>query len=1005
MPPPRSPHADPPQTPPPPPLFHQVAIGSLNNVFYVFNIAFFASVLAACAAWLAWRAARLRAAPAPFMHDDDKSVASCRNRSNTPRWRQSETAEHVSTDISAEDALQFRPLRAHWAGRACYALCCAVSLQIIALYLVFLVDFYQGCQLRSIDNLCFYGTHFLLGSYMANGTAFFVVWCVSVFWFTGWVLCKGRVINWFRLPCPTADATHVVAWSPDAVEVVSLYASPVVAAVRKLRNAVTPAWARGSFKTLPVVTGAAGRRYFVFEGVRFVLGGGGTSAKNSIVRARYTVATTAADLHRAVAGLSTADADERRELVGANACPFRPASFRELLVDEFFTLFHVYQLVQYVLMFWFSYLFVAAIMSMAVLMSAGVSMLLVSRAQRAVERVANHTSRVRVRRDGAWTDADSGDLVPGDVVRLGPGDRVPCDVVLVGGTCVVDESSLTGESLPCIKTALADEASFLDVRHPPPRHTLFDGTVVRQAGTGGEEGVTAVVIATGMDTTKGDLLSVILFPARMVFKYDEELAVVILLLLAYSALCFGLAIDFQGRAGTQSDWVTKWIYATAIVSQVLSPLLPVALEVGQIQVSGGVGGGGKGKGPNIDATRTNPAHPPPPFFPLFSGHGAPQKTRHQLPAAQAHHDLGQDARPVLRQDGHAHQGRARLYRVSTGKRVGRESPFFRWRHAAATPPTALGVVCRHAPGEGTWPQSARAAHSAVSNSPPIFSPGDPRRHGRHRPPRHPGPGHRGGAGHVPLCREVRRRHRGERGRVQDVQSDGVALCVGRRRDAHRARVDRRQLPRRPAAQRVLSHAHDAERGGQGAGGGARNFCQGEREEGGATPVLAPPPARRNAPIFSSRPQLPPPPPHHSHAPPLSTGLVRNHRRAVQGVDPAGRLCQRCAAACPGRVLRAGSGQAFAERQGGWDTACAAVRAAQCAGQRTRAQHGADMLGKQDPTPHPPFPTSGRRGDRPPAARRSGARPDVCGAHYLPQRAAGRLARDDCEVEGERASAH
>ena len=536
-----------------------------------------------CAAWLAWRAARLRASPAPFMHDDDKSVASCRNRSNTPRWRQSETAEQVSTDVGAEDALQFRPLRAHWAGRACYALCCAVSLQIIALYLVFLVDYYQGCQLRSIDNLCFYGTHFLLGSYMANGTAFFVVWCVSVFWFTGWVLCKGRVINWFRLPCPTADATHVVAWSPDAVEVVSLYASPVVAAVRRLRNAVTPAWARGSFKTLPVATGAAGRRYFVFEGVRFVLGGG-ASAKNSILRARYTVATTAADLHKAADGLSTAAADERRELVGANTCPFRPATFRELLVDEFFTLFHVYQLVQYVLMFWFSYLFVAAIMSMAVLISAGVSMLLVSRAQRAVERVANHTSRVRVRRDGAWTDADSGDVVPGDVVRLGPGDRVPCDVVLVGGTCVVDESSLTGESLPCIKTALADEASFLDVRHPPPRHTLFDGTAVRQAGTGGEEGVTAVVVATGMDTTKGDLLSVILFPARMVFKYDEELAVVILLLLAYSALCFGLAIDFQGRAGTQSDWVTKWIYATAIVSQVLSPLLPVALEVGQIQV-------------------------------------------------------------------------------------------------------------------------------------------------------------------------------------------------------------------------------------------------------------------------------------------------------------------------------------------------------------------------------------------------------------------------------------
>jgi hypothetical protein len=585
---------------------HQVAIGSLRNAVYIFNISFFLGVLALCGVWAAWRAARLRARPAPFLTDDDASTARSHAKSATPRWRQSETQEHTAVDVATGPPLQFRPLRAHPAGRLCYALCCAVSLQIIALYLLFLIDYYNGCQLSGIDNLCFYGNHFLFGSYMANGTAFFAVWVVSVFWFTGWVMCKGRVVNWFRLPVGVAAATHVLVRAPEATEVVSLYASPAVKLFRRIKAALTPAWAEGTFSTVPVAAGG-GRRYFVFEGLRFVC----DDAKGRVHRAHYTVATTAWELCALAPGLADAEAADRRALVGSNTCPFRPASFGQLIVDEFFTLFHVYQLVQYVLMFWFSYLFVAGIMTLAVIISASVSMLLVHRAQRAVEQVANVTSEVVVLRGGAWAALDSADLVPGDVIKLAAGDRVPCDAVVLDGTCVVDESSLTGESMPCIKSAVADSTSFFDVRHPVPRHTLFDGTTVRQAGASGASGVTAAVVATGMDTTKGDLLAAILFPTRMVFKYDEELVVVIVILLAYSAICFALAIDFQGRAGTQSDWITKWIYGTAIVSQVLSPLLPVALEVGQIQVRRSGGRRGGRRPARARPTRlTNPASPP-----------------------------------------------------------------------------------------------------------------------------------------------------------------------------------------------------------------------------------------------------------------------------------------------------------------------------------------------------------------------------------------------------------
>jgi H+-transporting ATPase len=87
-----------------------------------------------------------------------------------------------------------------------------------------------------------------------------------------------------------------------------------------------------------------------------------------------------------------------------------------------------------------------------------------------------------VRRDGEWLRRPAAELVPGDVVRLPLGAIVPADARLVSGSVLVDQSMLTGESLP------------VDV---VPNSQVFAGSLVRRG-----QGV-AEVTATGSKTQSG----------------------------------------------------------------------------------------------------------------------------------------------------------------------------------------------------------------------------------------------------------------------------------------------------------------------------------------------------------------------------------------------------------------------------------------------------------------------------------------------------------------------
>ena len=91
--------------------------------------------------------------------------------------------------------------------------------------------------------------------------------------------------------------------------------------------------------------------------------------------------------------------------------------------------------------------------------------------------------RAIVCRDGAWAEVDAAGLVPGDLVRIRLGDIIPADVVLLDGDYLrVDQSALTGESLPADKH---------------PGDAAYSGSVAVQGS------MTAVVTETGQSTYFG----------------------------------------------------------------------------------------------------------------------------------------------------------------------------------------------------------------------------------------------------------------------------------------------------------------------------------------------------------------------------------------------------------------------------------------------------------------------------------------------------------------------
>jgi P-type Mg2+ transporter len=141
----------------------------------------------------------------------------------------------------------------------------------------------------------------------------------------------------------------------------------------------------------------------------------------------------------------------------------------------------------------------ASIIVLMVALSVVLNFVQTYRSHRVVERLRDVVAPTATAlRDGTWSEVRRRDLVPGDIVRLVAGDRVPADARLLETRDLhVQQAALTGESMPAEK-----EAGDLEVAPRQPadaRNVVFLGTSV-VSGT-----ATALVVATGPATAFGGI--------------------------------------------------------------------------------------------------------------------------------------------------------------------------------------------------------------------------------------------------------------------------------------------------------------------------------------------------------------------------------------------------------------------------------------------------------------------------------------------------------------------
>ena len=212
--------------------------------------------------------------------------------------------------------------------------------------------------------------------------------------------------------------------------------------------------------------------------------------------------------------------------------------------------------------------------------------------ERLLRNLTVNKTLVSVIRESKRILINNENLVIGDAVIVDEDvSTIPCDMILVKGQLIVDESSLTGESNPITKFPLpltdANKNSLTNIEKQKSS-VLFCGSKLSQVieqrvstANGAEQlhkDVIGIVIATGFYSSKGELFRSIIYPKALEFKFNQD-SIKFLTILGTVAVVAAINHLFESVANGSSLW-TIVLGSLDLITIAVPPALPLILTAG-----------------------------------------------------------------------------------------------------------------------------------------------------------------------------------------------------------------------------------------------------------------------------------------------------------------------------------------------------------------------------------------------------------------------------------------
>ena len=286
-------------------------------------------------------------------------------------------------------------------------------------------------------------------------------------------------------------------------------------------------------------------------------------------------------------GINSNEISLMRLLFGFCDIDIKIPSIGHILLEELTDPFYLFELYSFFLWFYSGYNYYSTIIVTITIITILMSINETFSNLLKLQEISRYSCPVKVYRkneNNEYIDPiiiNSTKLVPGDLYEIpNEGYILPCDTILIGGSVVVNESMLTGESNPVIKVRMTDTDEIFDTKKSESdKYLLFAGTKIVQKKKIGNSDALGIVYSTGFKTFKGNLISAIINPKEEDDAFTRDSFKYIIFMGILCIVGFAITIKFLIIDAELSN-VEILIRFLDLFTTAVPPSLPACLSIG-----------------------------------------------------------------------------------------------------------------------------------------------------------------------------------------------------------------------------------------------------------------------------------------------------------------------------------------------------------------------------------------------------------------------------------------